>query len=366
MGMGTQTNSDNQLIESIVYLSSLVSDPLAIDSRLDTLRSITARMRPDGVSGAPMLTEVDKTALYTLRHDLESYLITQDPVRSFTRESLQQRVAHHISSLDPLGHARRDVLTQLFIIFALALAVYAVGILLTPGAVTMRSMLAAPLFLVQLHAGLAWLFWSARKELVAALRVAYNYIGAGLLMSALGSVQFPILFAKPELTQQALFRYAGFMPLFPVMCMLFYVGLYIYARQLPEIKIRFLQLHWVMLGAAVIGVAVVVLPHTVHVPEEAFFDVSLVSTALSVYFSVPAALLGFAIVRHVTNRYAQGMRLFAAAQFAVAFACSVFFVVLYVSGPISGLKVAVSALPFALSEGLMLVAAYLFKRNVME
>ncbi len=356
-----QNPTDRIAIDRLTYLASLVSDPAAVDEKLDTLRLVTAN-----VNEAQGLNDQDKQSLAQLETELKEYLVTSDPVRKFTYEGLQQKIDRKFHSGDPNARTPLSTFRQLMIIFLLAFAAYGVGLLFAPGELATRFQLASPLFLVQLHAGLAWLFWSGRKELVAALRVAYQYISWGLILSAVGAVQFPILFAYPSLTENPFFRYAGFMPPFPVMCVLFYFGLYIYARQLPNMKLRFLTPTWVLSAVLVLSIIVVLAPHSAHVPEELFFDTSLLATMLSVVFSVPAALLGFAITRNLTARYSKAMRLFAGAQIAVAVACAIFFSVLFVSGPMSGTKVAVAAMPFGVSEVLMLVSAYLFKRSVSE
>jgi hypothetical protein len=361
--MTPEVNGDEKLVGGITYLASLVSNPLAIDVKLDTLRTITARYGPNATL---TLTDEDRRELGTVQSEIEEYLITNDPVRSFTKASLQQKLDHYLAAQDPKAQARQTTTKQLVGILGLALVLYSLVIILARGALLTKVMLAAPLFIAVLHAGLAWLFLSARKDLVSELRKAYGYISAGLLVAVLGSPQFPILFAYPELTHWPIFRYAGFMPPFAVMYLLFYIGLYVYAKQVSAIRWRFLKPSWATAGGLAISLLVIIVPHAVRVPEEAFFDLSLVATAMSGWFSALAALLGFAILRHVTDRYAQGMRLFAGAQVVVVLGCCIFFAMIFLSGPASGVKVAASALPFIISEALMLAAAYRFKKNATE
>jgi hypothetical protein len=80
------TASDQQLINIIAYLASLVSDPHAIDSQLDILRHVTARRSNDALSAQ------DRTKLVQLQAYLENYLITSDSLRQFTQESVDRRI----------------------------------------------------------------------------------------------------------------------------------------------------------------------------------------------------------------------------------------------------------------------------------
>lgn|GEM_PF-976767 len=354
---------DQILIERITYLASLVSNLQAVDSKLDTLRVITARV---GAGNQISLGESERSQLLVLENDLKNYLVTSDPVRSFTAEKLQRRLEKYTETRNPQARAAKIALRQFLAIFGLSFVAYGIGLAVLPGPLNIRFQLASPFFLIALHAGLAWLFWSSRKEFVTALRTAYGYICIGLMISSLGSVQFPLLFAHPALTDMPIFKYAGFMPPFQFMCSFFYIGLYIYARQIQEIRLRFLKPLWVVSGAVLIASAVIVLPDVANVPEKPFFDISLVSTVLSVYFSVPAAVLGFAIVRHLTARYTRALRVFASAQLAVAAACVLFSIVLYIKGPIHGATVALASLPFGVSEVLMLASGYMLKKSVSE
>lgn len=78
---------DTNLVEVVTYLASLASNPREIDPILDTLRIVTARMK-----GAP--SDEDARELRKVWQQLEDYLVTQEKVRAFTREDLQQRIQH--------------------------------------------------------------------------------------------------------------------------------------------------------------------------------------------------------------------------------------------------------------------------------
>jgi hypothetical protein len=75
------------IVDILMYMSSLVSSPKAIDAILDDMRLITARIRP----GLPM-AEADKAKLADVYLRLEHYLTTEEKLRSFTTEQLRSQV----------------------------------------------------------------------------------------------------------------------------------------------------------------------------------------------------------------------------------------------------------------------------------
>jgi hypothetical protein len=69
-----------QLVDRIVYLASLMSEPQRVDTILDKLRVITAR--------SSKLSDQDIKALKPIKNELEDYLVTKERIRSFTKASL--------------------------------------------------------------------------------------------------------------------------------------------------------------------------------------------------------------------------------------------------------------------------------------
>jgi hypothetical protein len=115
-------NQPKDLIESITYLASLVSEPQAVDVMLDTLRSITSRMHDDNTR----LSTEDRVRLIELQTELKKYLIHHDPVRSFTQESLEKELTLHFTK------RKQPFSKELAIIFTLTFAAYATGIAFAP------------------------------------------------------------------------------------------------------------------------------------------------------------------------------------------------------------------------------------------
>lgn len=77
------------VIDMVTYAAGLVSNSSAIDPLLDDVRAITVRLRPDeSLSGS------DKQTLIKVYLKIEHYLVTQEPIRTYTPAELR-------SQLDP-------------------------------------------------------------------------------------------------------------------------------------------------------------------------------------------------------------------------------------------------------------------------
>lgn len=82
-------------VDVIMYLADLASNVREIDVQLDGLRRITAQMAPNA-----KLTEGQEASLATIYKQLETYLIEKEPLRSFSKDELRERVRVHFQ-FDP-------------------------------------------------------------------------------------------------------------------------------------------------------------------------------------------------------------------------------------------------------------------------
>jgi predicted outer membrane lipoprotein len=349
---------DQDAIDDIIYLASLASEPAAIQPLLDEVRAVTARMQ---IGATP--SEKDRARLQEVRRKLERYLEQRDPLRSLTASELQSKLRAHAHAANQSARGPRS----LAIIGGASLAGFLLSLAVLPAGLRpfARVMLSIPAFIVPLHCGIIWLFWSALKGFRAELRQAYAYICLGVIMTVLGAVQFPVLFALPRLFDLPVFRYGGFLPFFTVMCWLFYIGVRRFAHLL-QLKGWYTSWKVILPLAAVFAIVVALLPHTANVPasEEKFFDLSVLSFALCAFISLPNALITRAIARNLATRYAPAMHWFSDTQIVIAVGSLVFAVGVFISGPTSGLLVSVIASPFMVSEILLLVSGYIFKRDL--
>jgi len=82
-----QTVQINTVLELTNYAASLASNLTDVDPFLDEVRRITAKGAP-----SESLTNSDTQALLTVYLRIEEYLMTKEPVRSFSKEGLRSRI----------------------------------------------------------------------------------------------------------------------------------------------------------------------------------------------------------------------------------------------------------------------------------
>src|SRR5688500_9457648 len=88
--VGHTVTSGRQLIDRIVYLASLASDPRSVDVTLDKLRIITVK--------SSELSSDDFKTLQAIQSELEDHLVHKERLRSFTKASLRQNVERHFAA----------------------------------------------------------------------------------------------------------------------------------------------------------------------------------------------------------------------------------------------------------------------------
>lgn len=85
--------SGPSIIDTIIYLASLVSKPSEVDDILQPLRFVTASLGP-----TKTLTPGNVTQLNQVQTQLEDYLVHREPFQKFTPETLHARVVDHFDS----------------------------------------------------------------------------------------------------------------------------------------------------------------------------------------------------------------------------------------------------------------------------
>jgi uncharacterized membrane protein YiaA len=338
-------------VDSIVFLASLVSDRHAVDSKLDTLRSITLRL-PQG--NKPSANDLSR--LNELQEDLKDYLIHRDPIRSFTAATLDQTLADHFNS------HHRSTRKEFILILSSILAIYLICVALTPGSLALfkRFFLPAAVLVSMLYGAIAWLFLSSRQNFKTEIRNVYNSFCGGITLGAIGSIQFPLIFAFPHIAAIPAFSYIGFVVPYFIMCIAFYFGANLYARQL-NLSQRLWSVPWVSAISLVIAILLISLPHSSRVNQVFFYDLSLVSIGIDVWLSLAATVLSFRVAKRITPRYQRSMWLFGLGQAAQGVGCIGFTTLVLVYGPTPALAVGIGAIPYILSATFLLFSAYSFK-----
>ncbi|HSE60796.1 MAG TPA: hypothetical protein VLA88_00720 [Candidatus Saccharimonadales bacterium] len=174
--------SAHKQIDRIVYLSSLVSDSRHIDAYLDPLRRITA------VGSSDETTLLDPKVALTLNRiesELTEYLVKTEPLRSFTPESLQQRVYERFEAPKLI----RSLRWQTTGIIALTLVVVGFVVNLPFSTISVRLDVGLVLGIAVCYLGGLFLFLSALKHFSAEAARAYLWFSLGF---AIGSVSLLI------------------------------------------------------------------------------------------------------------------------------------------------------------------------------
>ncbi len=292
------SQQDNQLIARIVQLAKLGSDPNAIDPLLDVLRTTTATRE----EGAPLQSQ-DRTRLQGIEKKLRAYLVTQDPLRRFTPESLEAYL--QVDSQPVTVGINRDLITTL--VAAVCMPLLALALPLFSAFPLQKSLLLTiPLFLVVLHIDIAWLYISALTHFKPEFKRAFFFVCVGILLFSVAFSHY-VLIELLELGQAELFRYGG-LTLLDASCYFFmYIGLRQYAQLLG---IKSFAVSWPKVTLIALGLSLVaiVIPHTGQRPFEPYFDVSLIGIWLFSMFLALNAVVSSQIVKSVTPAYARSLR----------------------------------------------------------
>ncbi len=292
--MNRQENSQN-LIDRIAYLASLVSEPSTVDTTLDKLRIITSR------TSNP--TTQDVQTLKVIQTELEDYLVHKERLRTFTKASLRANIERHFAADNPLRDIRKMTLGRIGITI-LACAVLT-GSLAALG--LMQGQVILAFFICTLFIGLALLFQSIKKDLVAQLHGSVNYLMAATVGTGLFALNFPVIAASSYLESHPMFQHGGFLAAAIPVYGFYYLAFYFYAKQLNVAIPRLLRPTGVAVSAILVAVIFAALPHPVPVSHEIFFDVAVSGFGVSVYFSAVAAILGFISITKTTAVYSKSI-----------------------------------------------------------
>ena len=75
-------------LDLVNQAAGLVSNPREVDPILDRMRAVTSRLHP-----GETLSESDEAALLGVYLSVEEYLVTKEPLRTFSREELRAHMA---------------------------------------------------------------------------------------------------------------------------------------------------------------------------------------------------------------------------------------------------------------------------------
>jgi hypothetical protein len=287
--MSKSSSTDRELIDSIVYLASLASNPRAVDNQLDVLRQITAQ-NADGV-----LSPTEKSRLGQLKTELATYLISSDPLRQFTQESVQRRAELAVSG------ERRFMAFRLplIIIWTVVLLMAALPVMLplSSNLSFIKPVLGISLFFTTMNMGAVVLLWIARKNFRDKLRAVYTPISTGILIVSVTLLQVPFMLAIGNETVLAWFRYVTA----SIPCLLAVLFIYIGVRrfcQLCGLSGRLLSKRTLALItlAATLVIGIALLPHAIALNDVPWW-MQLASLAVLTCGTVVAVITVVLLIR---------------------------------------------------------------------
>ncbi len=342
-------------IDHITYLASLASRRDEVDVMMDTLRRVTAKW-----NGTGPLEDADQHSLATLEHDLKEYLVRTDPLRSFTLETLEQRVQSHNTrkGLGFISPASYSLLTIVLITIGAA-GLCLVAPYMLP--LKTRLLLTIPVLFTVLHMGIVWFSLTSLKNFKTDVRKVFLYFCAAAIIFAIG-FSFYIVIALYHLDRFAAFRYAGLAPCFGIPFALIYLGLRSYAKLLG-LQSRLLSLRLMLGICAAMFTSTVLLPHA-KTSSELFFDLGTISASMIPVFAFAGSILANKIRHHVTPAYAKPMTVLCwylrLNMGSSVLAIIALFVVGELQGAALNVVLAVCGIP---PQSILLYASYLFKRE---
>ncbi len=122
--VGADIKEDRELVDRILFLRSLATKSPEVDAMIEALLVVTGHWRP-----GTALSIRDRGALDELEYKLKNYLLTVDPARAFTPETLERRLQKQAATAaaPPAnhGHGRTLLYGSLALVVAVVLLYFA-------------------------------------------------------------------------------------------------------------------------------------------------------------------------------------------------------------------------------------------------
>lgn len=343
--------SGTALIDRIIYTASLATRMEDVDPLLDPLREVTARTDRDA-----MLSPTDMATLQNVQQRLEHYLLTQEKVRLFTPESLQQQIEQHES-----GNIARKSQLQLRVVIATAFTL-ALGLALflpldTP---EQRGLVGGATTFSLLTVGAASLFLTALPAFQSQLRRAFLFICAGVTLLGISLLGQPIMEIF-NLRQYALTSLLYTTPIF-VAALLFHTGNVLFAR-LIGVKNWLTTPLPIILGGIVMVLFSWFMPHDPTNESELVHDIVASLWGVMLLTPCASAIVLSMVVSKISDLYKPPITLLFQSLFPIIMVVAYQYVLRLLTGPYMQGTVAYVLFAFVTLMGLGLVrAGYSFNK----
>ncbi len=332
------------LIDRIIYVASLATSPHDIDTSLDVVRAITSR-----IDTSQPLSPSDREQLLAAGKQIEDYLVTSEPLREFTPESLQLQIEQHMQG--NVGAKSRKQLT-LVIVVATVIAVGAgllplssLGQHIQAGGATEFSLLTV---------GAAWLFWSALPAFKSELRRAFLLISTAVTLLGLSMLEQPIL----EIFNLRHYPVVSLLFGLPILVAstLFHVGDVTYVRLLG-IRNWWTTIWPVLIGGFSLSVITWFMPHPPTSEPELIHNIVAVMWAWILIMPVVSSVILTPAIRKVPELYKLPIRLLRQSMVPIIAVITYQYILRIVVGPYMTGFVAYGLFSLVIFMGLALLRA---------
>lgn len=248
----TDSRDARARIDRVTYLASLVSDSSQIDVYLDQLRVLTANRQ----SGDAPLTDTEDTTLRQLEKTIREYLLTKEPLRAFTPETLEQRLYEKVEA--PAIIVRLKWLVMVIVAIGTSLALGAM-LLIPLDTLAVRLSVALMFVITTFYVGGVGLLLASLKQFSPALRSIYRTLSVSFAVGCVGVVaNIALLLTYQGSTPWHIFWFANLPIYFSAL------PLYLESGKMAKLQgIKKVSIHpWLGLGAAAVGMVLLALtPH---------------------------------------------------------------------------------------------------------
>lgn len=344
------------VIDEIVFISSLVSNLSVIEPILEPVQSITARQKP----GEPLtLSKEEQDRLAVVRSDLEDYLVRNDAIRSFTRESLHRELEDHFGEGGGVS-PRKRIRRQFRLILAIVAVVYLNALVwLFALSVDYWWLLAASASVTAIFISSCWLFLTGYRTFSTELRKVYAWICVGVVLLGISASSWLLFTSIREVYDVPFMRYGANYAGFALAFVVTYVGIRIFAK---AVKISSRLLSWpLVLGAgAALCLLATLLPHA-STPDDRYLDTTIAASVLITYFGYIILALTQRIQKVLTPLYARAVSLFGIGYGVSASVGIAGIILLLLTGTGFGIKLVVMGMLYACGGLLVFFSGYLFR-----
>lgn len=349
-------SNSHTVIDEIVFMSSLVSNLSVIDPILEPVKSITARQKP----GQPLdLSKEDEDRLAVVRSSLEDYLVRSDPIRSFTRDSLREKLEDQFGQGGGVS-PRRRIRRQFRLILAIIAVVYLNALVwLFALSVDYWWLLAASASVTATFLSSCWLFLTGYKTFSAELHKVYTWICVGIVLLGISASSWLLFTSIRDVYNVPFMRYGANYASFALAFVATYIGIRIFAK---AVKVRSRLTSWPLVFGvgAFLAVLTTLLPH-VSTPEDRYLDTTIAASFLITYLGYIILALTRRIRKVLTPLYARAVSLFGIGYGLSATVGIAGVLLLLATGTGFSIKLVIMGMLYACGGMLVFVSGYLFR-----